>query len=323
MISIIVPIYNSEKYLDRCINSLLNQTHVNFELLLINDGSTDSSGNICKKYVEKDKRVKLYTKINGGVSSARNLGLDNAKGEYICFVDSDDYVENDYLLKLYNKIKASDLVVCSYLYEKQNISVVEKLNDCELSVNCSLLNEILMKGAFMGPVCKLYKKDIIESNKIRFNTNIHSGEDTLFVYTYLLHINKISTIKDITYHYCIADNGLSHRKISIDEMRYICECFWNILLLFENRFPEFNKDNRYVWLVFELLVKQLESLKINFNFSDRKKRLMRIIESSYVNYIFYDKTILPKGIKRKLWDYLFRMHRVNILTLYSYLYDYK
>lgn len=97
MISVIIPIYNTEKYLHRCIESVLNQSYKNFELLLINDGSKDRSGDICDEYAKKDNRIKVFHKINGRVSSARNLGLDNAKGDYICFIDADDYVGERYL----------------------------------------------------------------------------------------------------------------------------------------------------------------------------------------------------------------------------------
>ena len=101
MISVIVPVYNSEKRLHKCIDSILGQTYTNFELLLINDGSTDTSGDICEEFAEKDERIKVFHKKNGGASSARNIGIDNAKGEYICFVDSDDYVSDDIYLHLW------------------------------------------------------------------------------------------------------------------------------------------------------------------------------------------------------------------------------
>ena len=100
MVSVIVPIYNSEKYLKRCVDSILSQTFSDFELLLVDDGSTDGSGSICDEYSVKDSRVRVFHKENGGVSSARNLGLDNARGEWITFVDSDDYLEESFLAEL-------------------------------------------------------------------------------------------------------------------------------------------------------------------------------------------------------------------------------
>ena len=111
-VSVIVPVYNTEKYLEECIQSVLNQSFTDFELLLIDDGSTDQSGLICDKYAKKDNRIRVFHKINGGVSSARNLGLDNAKGEWITFVDSDDCLKPDYLMNLYACVNAKvDLII--------------------------------------------------------------------------------------------------------------------------------------------------------------------------------------------------------------------
>ena len=111
-ISVIVPAYNTEKYLRRCIDSILAQTFTDFELLLIDDGSTDQSGEICDEYADKDVRIKVFHKANGGVSSARNVGLDNALGEYICFCDADDWVDNDYFEQMRKKsIKCAEVLV--------------------------------------------------------------------------------------------------------------------------------------------------------------------------------------------------------------------
>ena len=120
LISIIVPIYNVEKYLSRCINSVLSQTFPDFELLLIDDGSTDKSGYICDGYAQKDSRIKVFHIENGGVSAARNYGLDNARGEWITFVDADDWIDKDMYYKLYNiwKIKSISLLIIFIIFLK-------------------------------------------------------------------------------------------------------------------------------------------------------------------------------------------------------------
>ena len=112
-ISVIVPVYNAEKYLHRCIDSILAQTFSDFELLLIDDGSKDNSGRICDEYAAKDSRIRVFHKKNGGVSSARNMGLDNAKGDWITFVDSDDWVKQDYLYSMISQPDA-DLIMSSF-----------------------------------------------------------------------------------------------------------------------------------------------------------------------------------------------------------------
>lgn len=119
-ISVIVPVYNAEKYLHRCIDSILNQTFPDFELLLIDDGSKDQSGEICDEYAKKDSRVKVFHKENGGVSSARNVGIDNAVGEYICFCDSDDWVEKTWLLSFFERMCDNDMLITSFnIYENE------------------------------------------------------------------------------------------------------------------------------------------------------------------------------------------------------------
>ena len=124
-ISVIVPVYNTEKYLNRCIDSILAQTFTDFELLLIDDGSTDCSGKICDEYAAKDSRVRVFHKENGGVSSARNMGLDNAQGEWITFVDSDDWVHEDFLKKRLALAlnDNADIAYCDveYVYRTHNV----------------------------------------------------------------------------------------------------------------------------------------------------------------------------------------------------------
>lgn len=113
-VSVIVPVYNVEKYLHRCIDSILTQTFTDFEVLLINDGSKDRSGEICDEYAKKDSRVKVFHKENGGVSSARNVGLDNARGDLICFCDSDDFVTKDWLALFVKNIDGYDAVITGF-----------------------------------------------------------------------------------------------------------------------------------------------------------------------------------------------------------------
>ena len=128
LISIIVPVYKAEKYLSECIDSIISQTYENFELILIDDGSPDNSGKICDEYAEKDKRIKVIHKENAGVSSARNIGLDNASGEYIAFIDSDDFVDKQYLEKLHCNLKHNDadISLCRLSYYKKDVANIRR-----------------------------------------------------------------------------------------------------------------------------------------------------------------------------------------------------
>ena len=148
LISIVVPIYNVEKYLEKCINSIIIQTYKNIEIILVNDGSTDSSGKICDIYLKKDKRIKVIHKKNGGLSDARNVGIENAKGKYIAFIDSDDFIDSDFIEILYNLIIEYNADVscckCNVIYKKnKKQQVEEKIN---IFTNYEAINEMLYQG---------------------------------------------------------------------------------------------------------------------------------------------------------------------------------
>ena len=188
MITIIVPNYNSEKYLPRCIDSILAQTYTDFELLLINDGSTDSSGVICDEYATKDSRIRVFHKENGGVSSARNVGLDNAKGEWIGWVDSDDYIASNMYENLFNTIEitGADYVYCNFYMD---YGTRKEIYYCPNSTN---KNDLLIKWLredWNVLWNTLVKRELYETNKLRFDTDFNFAED-FFMTTSLYLISK-------------------------------------------------------------------------------------------------------------------------------------
>lgn len=205
MISIIVPIYKAEQYIHRCVDSILAQSYADFELLLINDGSPDGCGAICDAYAAKDSRVRVFHKENGGVSSARNLGLDNAQGEWITFVDSDDWLEPEFLERLM-AAPESDLVVGGcYRTSGKN----EPLSDAHYPKDsvAGFLEQNLDKLLLLTPWGKLYRRSFFEDNHIRFNKNIRFGEDTLVVFEYLCYCDSISTVAYCGYNYLDETDG--------------------------------------------------------------------------------------------------------------------
>ena len=191
-VSVIVPVYNAEKVLRFCVNSILNQTFKDFELILIDDGSTDGSGALCDEYALKFENLRVKHIENQGVSVARNIGIELAKGDYICFVDSDDYVAENYLEELTRLITSNnDNIWCGFqtVDGYENAKVLQKVffSDKE-SFSYSNVNEIMTlhdKWLDAGPVCKLYKRSVIEENQIRFPEALSLGEDLLFNYEYL------------------------------------------------------------------------------------------------------------------------------------------
>ena len=208
MISVIVPVYNVEKYLHRCVDSILTQTYTDFELLLINDGSPDNSGAICDEYAAKDSRVRVFHKENGGVSSARNLGLDNAKGEYVTFCDSDDYVGEDWLMAYSEAIKESLDFAIQGIYYITNKGELETkrlvpYKGCNLNDKRNLIVKLISHGVYGYPVTKLFKRQIIEDNHISFDTNSTFREDEQFFSKYLEYVTSFRCIDKENYYYIL------------------------------------------------------------------------------------------------------------------------
>lgn len=208
-VSIIVPIYNAEKKIEKSINSLINQSYKNIEIILIDDGSTDESLEICEKLKNKDDRIKVYSKKNGGVSSARNYGISKSNGKYICFVDSDDTVENDFCEILVKKIEKdnSDLSCCYYnVINNDNMDKITKNIYKNNSDNKYIMIFKNYKGFLWN---KLYKKDIIDKYNLKLNEDISMCEDLLFNFQYLEKCNKVSYCNESAYNYFTNDNSLS------------------------------------------------------------------------------------------------------------------
>lgn len=197
-ISIIIPVYNAERYLRQCLDSILAQTYPDWECILVDDGSKDSSGDICDEYTQKDSRFKVYHKENGGVSSARNCGLDNARGEWIGWVDSDDYVEPEFLQNFMELPQDVDMLqqgfhATNWHDGKGNREIYTKCRYCkDRKELLPSIIQILRIGQFPYLWCKLFKKSIIETNELRFNTSISFQEDYLFIVDYLCRITSFA-----------------------------------------------------------------------------------------------------------------------------------
>ena len=233
-ISIIVPVYNTEQYLPRCLESILSQSFTDFELLLVDDGSIDGSGQICDAYAEKDNRIRVFHKENGGVSSARNLGLDNAIGEWVCFVDSDDSMNEVLLEHFMNKSFKADLTYYSFNY----IDEVEHKDCSERFENCLIKGRYAIES-FVQPIryrsyksCivdvpwgKFFQKSIIDEHHLRFPEDIDFKEDEIFNYRYLRYVEILEICDFIGYNYRILPNSLARRDFS-NELLYNLVQHW-------------------------------------------------------------------------------------------------
>ena len=202
-ISIIVPIYNAEKHLNKCIDSLVNQTKKELEFILVNDGSTDSSEDIIKSY--KDKRIKYFKNKNQGIGKTRNFGIDKATGKYLMFLDSDDYLDINACEKLYNKAikEKSDLVVFDFYRVEETLKevTINNFKSSSLKENPNLLLDINL-----GPCNKLIKRELIDKNNTRFNEEL-KYEDTPFVTEIIKNANKISKLNEYLHYYVIHSNS--------------------------------------------------------------------------------------------------------------------
>lgn len=215
LVSVIVPVYNVEKYLPRCLDSLVNQTYEKLEILLVDDGSTDSSGEICDAYAAKDNRIRVFHIHNGGVSNARNLALDNMTGDYVTFVDSDDWLEVNWVENALCELKKADVLLYIGGYVKSYSNSEDKIIHKYLPRSILTRNECIKemytksisKTSFAWEVCgKLFHKSLWEN--IRFYTDISSQEDGLAFWQVLQLVDKVLYVPAYNYHYFFRDNSV-------------------------------------------------------------------------------------------------------------------
>lgn len=231
-VSIIVPVYNCEEYIEACIESILSQTYSAWELVLVDDGSQDKSGVICDKYGSLDNRIKVFHKTNGGVSSARNYGIRVSTSNWICFIDSDDTINKDYLSFLLSNINMSpgiDFSICGYKNFYEN-SIAESVNDIHTIKENTITSDIPefirlgeQANLLNSPVSKIFSRDIIRKNGILFDKSISYGEDHIFVLEYLKYVKIVSISSYVGYNYIhhITESLTSPWKNTIKYLQYV------------------------------------------------------------------------------------------------------
>lgn len=215
-VSIIVPVYNVEKYLEKCLNSLINQDYKNVEIILVDDGSTDTSGEICDKFEKIDSRIKVIHKENNGVSSARNTGLKSANGDYICFVDADDYIMKDYVEYLYELLinNNADISLTTEMFGNFNTKQTKKIVQNIISGE-DASEKILCYKIPIGVYCKLFKKSFIDQNNISFFEDIFMGEGFNFNMLAFQNANTVSVGNKKIYYYRRDNSTSATTKFSI------------------------------------------------------------------------------------------------------------
>ena len=315
MISVIIPIYNAEKYLDRCIQSVLSQTFKEIEIILVDDGSNDSSLQICQSYADMYADIKVIAQKNSGVSSARNAGIAKAKGEYVMFVDSDDYMLPEMCEIMVNAVKRkhADIVVCGTtetwggLWAPQKEVDYYNLDSFKNAFIDHLTSELLSP-----PWNKIYKRNLI---KVLFDTSISFGEDLIFNLRYLNNCQRISFITEAPfYHEKANDQSLVNR---VYPSRLIeIEKVHSTVLEFYNG----NDINIHCKYLRDVLVYSMAIVKnVNYSLREIRKYLDEWIHSSHLNYININKVSLKWNNKLLLGLLKWRMWViVKVIIKYRY-----
>ena len=222
LISIIVPIYNVEEYLRECLDSIQKQSYLNFECIMVNDGSPDNSSKICEEFVEKDSRFRYFEKENGGVSSARNLGIEHSKGEYITFIDSDDWVDSDYLEVLYTTLLEEGADIAVSTYKKFNIKdncfyfhIFQRGYDKKTFTGQELIDNLQALSSFDHSYSSTWGKLVksVRVETIRFNEETTLGEDMEFWYKLYLISDKIVYVNKDNYIYRTSSDEYKHFEL--------------------------------------------------------------------------------------------------------------
>lgn len=297
LISVIVPIYNVEIYLQKCINTVINQSYTNLEIILVDDGSTDYSGKLCDEVAKKDNRIVVIHKKNGGLSDARNAGLDIAKGRYISFIDSDDYIALDYIEKLYssiNKTKA-DVAICSFSYVDENDSLIVKSKAIEKNTVLSgrevLYRAMMPRGVeYVVAWNKLYKREIFDN--LRYDKGrIH--EDEFINYKLFWKCNRVVVLCDRLYFYRQRQGSIQNTQLDFNRIQTQRE-------MHESRI-EFYRENGD-----ELL--SIKALQSYFNWATRcfaTKEQIELIPREY-------RKLIQREMQKNLY-FILKAREINLL----------
>lgn len=333
-VSVVVPVYNAEKYIDRCINSIITQTLEDIEIILINDGSRDKSLEICKKYEYIDSRVRVIDKSNSGVSSSRNLGIDISTGEYITFIDSDDWIEPNMIENLYIKAKEykGSIVISNYFRNYINEQHIINLNIKDEYLEKNEIKEKLIFPligkqyidekdnilGFRSPWAKLFRLDIIKEHKIRFKEELTIYEDALFNIEFLSKVNKVIIDKNAYYHYFNNSNSTLN---SYNENCWIINKNYIELVsefLIQNNYKN-QIGNRFIFMKLDLVTKAIFNeckSTSKKNIYKRIKNIDKICKDKVTKHTLKETNIINLDFKRKIGKFFIKNHMSIILYIY-------
>lgn len=306
--SVIIPVYNVEKHLGKCIDSILAQTFKDYELILIDDGSLDKSGEICEQYAMKDSRIVVVHQKNGGVSAARNKGIDKAKGRYITFIDSDDSVENNYLSSMYTISEDIDLVIGGIKHIEINGNEYDELyskNQSLMELKRDILLEMIQNGSIKYAVSKRFNRNILLEKNIRFDCSMNLSEDTLFVANYLCTCKCVKYIGKTVYrYYRHNENTLS--SFNTDYVRKLEDANEKIVACLEKQYSSIRMTKIWKQRCFSVYYYGIFQILQNSNYTLKEKYwslksiciMEKFVEymSEKDSYMCYDSKLIRKII---------------------------
>lgn len=304
-LSIIIPAYNVGKYISNCLDSIVFQTNPSIEIICIDDGSEDDTSYVCKMYAQRYSNVMYYRVDNSGVSSARNVGLSLARGEYVTFVDADDYVEPDYIDTIIKNVQNQEML----LFSHNVVSPKEKtIHSLYLQEGSMSIYEYLASGRSWEVWSKCFRMDIIKNNNIRFIKELKTGEDMRFLLDYIIYVENYIIINKSLYNYRINDLSATHNA----KIEYITNYCDNYAYLKD--FLSVHNLNSYVHIhekiTFNLLVDAVSQL---WDSSITSKELRKVINTSGILKEFSD----IEGLKNKIMLFFLNNNMYAFIVLYK------
>lgn len=308
LITVVVPIYKVEKYLEKCIDSIIKQTYENLEIILVDDGSPDKCPQICDEYAKNDSRIRVIHKENGGVSSARNIGMENARGKWIAFIDADDWIEEKYFEKMLDRVKTNDadIVLCGYNRVMPNCNIKINSNGGDEKVNAKeYLIKVLNPQTGYGFVhMKIIKKQVIGDT--RFDTDLKVGEDALFNIEISKKINTAILVKEALYNYRNNSESVVKKfdKNYVD--KYLKSMVKNRKYIFENYNDEEIKQNYYNFVAFHVML-----IAVNYCYHPENKEKNKL---SVLKKVCKQKEY-KEGIEKSNYNNLSMTRKITLYTL--------
>ena len=310
MVSVIVPVYNTGKYLSKCVDSLLEQTYRDFEVIIVDDGSKDESGIICDEQSARSEKIRVFHKPNGGVSTARNLGIEKAKGDYIAFCDPDDWVSPDCLqvMSQKNAEEEVDLVACGFCeftkngleYNNSKASSSEKLFNRE-----EALFSLLKQDTFAAAVwSKLFKMEIIQANRLRFDDELLMGQDIHFCFCYIQHCRSVVYNALPMYFYNRESLGVTSSRVPLTKRKMsVLKAYVKIADMSHETYPELEK---MAYSIFSSIC--LDFIFLYYRSHMNSPEILETLKKNFVQYNAYFYASKEYNKRRKIIARLIPAH---------------